>query len=93
MERYNRRDVTIMEGLYTKLLPWIKDHPNYGLYVDSERPVCNKCGSHVLTKQGTKKTKTQVYQQYQCKKCGSWNSDRINSTPTNAKRNTLVQVS
>ncbi len=28
MERYNKRDVAIMEDFYTRLLPWIKSHPN-----------------------------------------------------------------
>jgi len=90
MERYNRRDVTIMEGLYTKLLPWIKSHPNYGLYVDSTRPVCATCGGSMLTKQGLKRTKTQTYQQYKCKDCGSWNSERTNNTKPEVKRSLLV---
>lgn len=92
MEAYNRRDVTIMEGLYTKLLPWITNHPNYGLYVDASRPVCSKCGSGKLTKQGVKRTKTQIYQQYKCSDCGSWNTDRLNSTPGRVKANLVVQA-
>lgn len=90
MERYNKRDVAIMEGLYTKLLPWIKTHPNYGLYVDSTRPVCAKCGSDKMTKQGTKKTTTQIYQQFQCQDCGSWLRDRLNDTPARVKQNLRV---
>jgi len=90
MERYNRRDVTIMESLYTRLLPWIQNHPNYGLYVDSKRPVCNKCGHDKLTKQGIKRTKTQTYQQFKCLGCGSWNSERVNNTNPITKRNLLV---
>lgn len=90
MESYNRRDVNIMEGLYTKLLPWIRNHPNYGVYTDTGRPVCCNCGSTLLTKQGKRRTKTMIYQQYQCKKCGSWNRERLNSTPASVKNNTLV---
>lgn len=90
MERYNKRDVGIMEGLYEKLLPWMKHHPNMGLYVDTDRPVCPKCGSEEMIKQGTKKTTTQVYQQYQCKSCGSWMRDRANITPPEKKRHALL---
>lgn len=91
MERYNRRDVTIMEDFYTRLLPWIKSHPNVGMYTDSDRPVCSHCGSDKLTKQGFKRTKTQLYQQYQCKDCGSWNTERTNSTPQ-SKKNIVVEA-
>jgi predicted RNA-binding Zn-ribbon protein involved in translation (DUF1610 family) len=85
MERYNKRDVTIMEALYNKLLPWIRQHPNHALYTDTSRPVCGKCGSDKLMRNGTAKTKTMIYQRYQCKECGSWMRDRVNSTPRHTK--------
>jgi len=87
MERYNRRDVTIMEGLYTKLLPWISNHPNHSLYSDDPRPVCVNCGGTKLTAQGYRRTQTMKYQRYQCQDCGGWNSDR-HRLPSN--RNILV---
>lgn len=92
MERYNRRDVTTMERLYKKLLPWISQHPNYALYTDSTRPVCTNCGGTKLIRQGTAKTKTMIYQQYQCKDCGSWMRDRKNCTPRVVKDNCKVKV-
>jgi hypothetical protein len=76
MERYNRRDVTIMEGLYTRLLPWIKNHPNFGLYVNENRPVCTKCGGHELQKRGLQRSQVAVYDRYQCQECGSWQQER-----------------
>ena len=90
MERYNRRDVAVTEKLYVKLLPWIENHPNYGLYVNATRPVCTKCGSWQITRQGTKRTKTMVYRQYHCKVCGSWSSERLNNTKLSVKRSLLV---
>jgi len=33
MKRYNVQDVRLLEDLYNTLLPWIKNHPNWGLYV------------------------------------------------------------
>jgi hypothetical protein len=76
MERYNRRDVTIMEGLYTRLLPWIKHHPNFGLYTNENRPVCTKCGGHKLQKRGHQRTQVAMYKRYQCQDCGSWQQER-----------------
>ena len=69
MERYNKQDVRLLEKLYRFLLPWIKNHPNYGLYVDSDRPVCQNCGSTQIVKVGVQHTKTRSYQRYRCKKC------------------------
>ena len=92
MERYNKRDVKILEDFYKKLLPWIKTHPNCGLYVDSDRLVCNKCGGHDLQKRGQARTQTQVYQRYQCLGCGSWLRDRHNSTPASMKKNVLAEA-
>ena len=79
MKKYNIRDVRIMEGLYTRLLPWIRNHPNFGLYVDDNRPVCNKCGSAHILSRGIARTLTMTYQRYQCKDCGSWLRDRKNN--------------
>ena len=45
METYNRQDTHLLEDLYVKLLPWINNHPNHGLYVEEDRPVCTNCGS------------------------------------------------
>lgn len=85
MRRYNRRDVKIMEDFYTRLLPWIKGHPNFGLFCADNRSVCNKCGSANLIRQGTRRTLTQVYPRYQCNDCGSWLRGRFNETPKRKK--------
>jgi len=71
METYNKQDVVLLEALYWRLLPWIKDHPNHGLYTDSERPVCTNCGSHKIVKKGLEKLKVGVYQRYRCSDCGT----------------------
>lgn len=91
MERYNRQDVVLLEKVYKKLLPWIKNHPALGMYVDDDRPVCPHCASRNITKHGTRRTKTQCYQRYVCNDCGTWMRERLNSTPT-SKKNVLVPV-
>ena len=72
MERYNKQDVTLLEKVYKKMLPWIKNHPNYGLYTDTDRPVCRNCGSNKVIKRGTEYTMVGKYQRYKCCKCGKW---------------------
>ena len=93
MERYNRRDVTAMEPLYTRLLPWIKGHPNFGLYVDDNRPVCNKCGGAHLQQRGLAKTTTMTYQRFQCMDCGSWLRERKNNLSARKKDWILAEAS
>lgn len=91
MERYNKKDVTLLEQVYNELLPWISPHPNMGLYVDNAKaPVCPKCGSHKLQRRGTTMTNTGKYWRYQCQSCGGWSRARFQDT---TKQSTvLVQV-
>ena len=89
MEKYNKQDVRLMPKLYKYLLPWIKGHPNHALYSDTMRPLCTNCGSSQVTKQGFKKTKTQIYQQYKCGSCGSWMRGRLTQVPPD-KRHTIL---
>jgi hypothetical protein len=70
MEKYNKKDVTLLEDVYNKLLPWIKDHPNRSLFTDGE--VCSNCGSEKLQKRGHAYTQVYKYQRYQCLSCGLW---------------------
>jgi hypothetical protein len=71
METYNIQDVKVLEEVYLKLRPYIKSHPNVGLYLESDTAVCAACGSDDLI--GMNKnyyTPTGRYAVYQCK-CGS----------------------
>lgn len=80
MEEYNRQDVALLEPLYLKLLPWIEQHPNMGLYQDNtEKPVCPNCGGSRLTRQGVYRAVAFAYARYQCKDCGRWSRNRLSS--------------
>ena len=76
MERYNRRDVQIMQPLYERLKPWIKGHPNAALYSNENRPVCRVCGGHKLQRRGFQRSAVAQYARYQCQDCGSWQQER-----------------
>lgn len=70
MRKYNIRDTKLVDELYKKLLPWITDHPNMGLY--DENALCPNCGSRNLKESGYAKTNVGAYPRYQCEDCGTW---------------------
>lgn len=75
MKTYNMQDVVVLEGMYNKMLPWIRVHPNHGLYDLPGRPVCTNCGSKNLQRRGTARTMVNEYFRFQCKDCGTWMKD------------------
>ena len=81
MERYNRMDVVLLEKLYKRILPWIKNHPTVSLLGErTESPeshVCPSCGGHHLQHRGYRTTKTRRYKRYQCNSCGAWSSETV----------------
>ena len=80
METYNIQDVVLLESLYCRLLPWIKNHPNSNLFADS--PVCPTCAGTQLQKRGSAVSSTGTYQRYQCKDCGSWSQGTKSIKPS-----------
>jgi hypothetical protein len=75
MEEYNRGDVAVLEDVYFKLLPWIRNHPNVGLYNDVA-DVCPHCGGVHLQRRGFAYTGAGKYQRYQCNGCGTWSRSK-----------------
>lgn len=90
MRSYNIQDVVVLENMYHKLLGWIDTHPNLGLYVDADEPVCTNCGSDDLQSRGVQRNKTLSYQRFQCMDCGTWLRARFPDKRGN--RNVLVQI-
>jgi DNA polymerase elongation subunit (family B)/predicted RNA-binding Zn-ribbon protein involved in translation (DUF1610 family) len=76
MEKYNKQDVVLLESVYEVFKPWIKNHPNVGLYADSDNPVCPACGSHQVVRRGYAFTTGGKYQRYCCTSCGHWSRSR-----------------
>lgn len=75
MEEYNINDVDILEKLYDKVRPWIKNHPNHAVYTGDA--VCPNCGGKHLQRRGVVTTSTLKYQRYRCKDCGTWSRSVI----------------
>lgn len=91
MEEYNRYDVELLEEIYLKLRPWIKSHPNVGLYVESDNPVCANCGNDSLIEAGHYCTNTAKYETFRCR-CGAINRVRVNSYDKDKRQSLIVSV-
>lgn len=72
MLHYNKKDVIILEEVYLKLRPWIKNHPNIG-NLQGQQTVCSACGSDELKLIPDKYYFTSVgkYPIFRCTKCGA----------------------
>jgi hypothetical protein len=93
MEKYNRQDVKLTEKLYLKILPWIKNHPNMGLFHPSNTmPVCTNCGGVNVVKNGTRMTQTGIYQRYYCNGCGTHLRGRYTQVDASIRKNILRQA-
>ena len=77
MEEYNKQDVLVLESVYLVMRPYIKGHPNYNLFVDSEEPVCPHCGHNELVFSGYYYyTPTGKYKNFRCTHCGALSRER-----------------
>lgn len=92
MKEYNIQDVHLTELAYNRILPWIKTHPNMSLYLDTDRPSCTNCGSGEVVKKGYEYTKTQMYQRYRCKDCGTPMRGRFTQISKEKRHTILVQA-
>lgn len=69
MEKYCVQDVILLEKLYLKIRPFIRNHPHMGKVGANE---CGACGSHKVQSRGTRRTRAFKIQRLQCTSCGSW---------------------
>jgi len=93
MQKYNNGDVIVLEDVYMKLRPWIRSHPNLGLYVEADGAVCPNCGSSSIN--WTNKfyyTQTGKYATFKCD-CGAFGRSRTSSVTKNARKNLVIGLS
>lgn len=68
MKEYNLHDVTLLEGLYRKLSPWIPQ-PDYSAgKIQCPKPDCQ---STKFISKGRVLAYTRIYQSFQCSDCGA----------------------
>lgn len=68
MMKYNIKDVIVLEKLYQRVKPYIKNHPHLG----TTKAECGSCGSNRTQRRGHRRTKHFLIQRIQCQDCGSW---------------------
>lgn len=78
MEKYNIQDVTTLEQVYLKMRPFMRKHPNVGVFDANDLPVCPKCGSSHLQYRGYATTAVSRFHRFQCNDCGGWGRSRLN---------------
>ena len=92
MLKYNKRDVAILEELYLKIRPWLKGHPNLGLYIDTEETLCTNCGNENLTWGGYYFTPAGKYKSFRCDQCGAIGRSRISDLDKETRARLLLSV-
>lgn len=94
MEKYNIKDVRILEDTYLRLRPWIKPHPNVGLFILDENAFhCPSCGSTDLKDEGKRYyTTANAYEQFTCNNCHAAGRKRVSSITVKERRHLLLSV-
>ncbi len=75
MEAYNKHDVVLLEGVYNKLQPWAKNHPNVSV-MQGRPEACPKCGHGTLQARGKHFTGKRLVHRFMCKGCYGWTNGK-----------------
>lgn len=78
MLKYNMKDVALLEKVYLTMRPWMRTHPNLGVFLEGDKPACPICGGSHLQRRGYVTTNLSRYQRFQCQDCGGWSRGRAN---------------
>lgn len=89
MEAYNKQDVLATEELYYALRKW-GTGINLAVYLDTEKPACETCGSTRVQSRGTDPRKRGLYRRYKCMDCGDWMQSPTNMF-SKAKKKALLK--
>lgn len=89
---YNKQDVNILEQHYMRIRPWMKRHPNLGIYFEWEGEMCRICGSKNVREVLDKFHYTNLgkYSLYHCTDCGAESQGRSNELEKD-KRKSLIK--
>lgn len=72
-----RYDVLVLEEVFNKIKPWIRQMPARQLFVGGDPMSCPSCGSTHLHSRGYHVSRTRKYRRFQCQDCGKWSRTRI----------------
>ena len=75
MMRYNRQDVALLEKVYLRLRPWMKNHPDMNA---ADRHIgCPVCRSLKMVRWGRQINAHGISIRYMCRDCGKCSSGKI----------------
>lgn len=86
---YCEQDVNVLEQVYNKIRGWDKRHPQVKF---GDKPMCNVCGSEVLTHVGDHNTAASTFEIFKCRKCGHQQRSRVNVANDAERKNRQVNV-
>lgn len=89
MLEYCKGDVVAVEDLYYKIRPFIKGHPNLGLFSETNDSICPNCGSDNVVEEGFYYTTTGKFVSVRCKDCGAVSRKRTSTLSKEKKANLL----
>ncbi|MNT57477.1 hypothetical protein D3C72_1948470 [compost metagenome] len=92
MKEYNIQDILTLEEVYMKMRPWIRNHPNLGILLEHDAPVCPKCGSTHIHHRGYTTTNAGKYRRYRCNDCGGWGRSRYTEYDPVKRKQLLVNA-
>lgn len=92
MRTYNIQDVVALEEVYLKMRPWMRRHPNIGVFSDRSEPACPKCDSTSIQWRGYSHTNVGRYHRFQCNDCGGWGRTRTSILDKTVSKNLTVNA-
>jgi hypothetical protein len=74
MVEYNKVDVVVLENVYNKIKPYVKNHPHVGVFKGEDKNcTCRNCGSKDVKKNGLRYSAAGVKrQEIKCKSCHAY---------------------
>jgi hypothetical protein len=70
MTKYCVQDVKLLVSLYSRILPFIDNHPHLG----DNKGACGACGGNHIQMRGFRRTKFFKVRRLQCQDCGAWST-------------------
>ena len=97
MQKYNDGDVMCLEELYLIIRPYIKSHPNIGLFFDDGKLAsrCSACGEELTGSNSMDKpyrTQVGVFSTYRCPRCGAISRGRTSDITKDMKKYLNISI-
>lgn len=89
MDEYCKHDTLATEDLYYRIRPFVKSHPNLGLFSEANSNVCPNCGSSNLKSNGFYYTQSGKYESVRCD-CGAVSRKKVNLLDKDKKKSLLI---